>query len=399
MLTTSALRMLNGPVVFINVAKSRCDALVIHPNGEMLSIPLPELSMERAKQLRALWLTELTRYRDRIRDSSKSPSELPLDVEAQLSAHDMTLARYTSFVYEDDEDGVHLFERLWTWIVHPIIQSLQSAKDRGYGSALPHMTWCPTGPLTQLPLHAAGVYSGSHGPRAFDFVVSSYTPSLSALLRCLEGITERDTSPSVLVVTQPATPKCSPLPGTRKEERCLQAVLQGSQIASTVYDHDKATMKSIQDVIDQYPWVHLACHGSQHRTDPTKSAFHLYDGPLTLSDLMGTVSVNAELAFLSACETAVGDAKTPEESAHLAAGMLAAGFKGVVATMWSIVDNDAPVVVETYYKELIALRNAGVLGRGETGAAYALHAATKVLREKVGEEKFMRWVPFVHFGV
>ena len=79
--------------------------------------------------------------------------------------------------------------------------------------------------------------------------------------------------------------------------------------------------------------------------------------------------------------------------------MLAVGFKGVIATMWSIVDADAPVVVEAYYKELLALRRAGALGRGGTGAAYALHEATRVLREKVGEEKVVKWAPFVHFGI
>ena len=114
---------------------------------------------------------------------------------------------------------------------------------------------------------------------------------------------------------------------------------------------------------------------------------------------MATVADDAELAFLSACQTAVGDEKTPEESAHLAAGMLAVGYKGVVATMWSIMDEYAPIVVEAYYKKLLALRSDGELGEGETGAVYALHEATRVLRKKVGEDKFMRWVPFVHFGV
>ena len=92
---------------------------------------------------------------------------------------------------------------------------------------------------------------------------------------------------------------------------------------------------------------------------------------------MNTVSDNAELAFLSACQTAVGDEKIPEESAHLAAGMLAVGFKGVVATMWSIRDEDAPVVVEEYYKKLLGFRNTGNVQRGQTGAAYALHEATR----------------------
>ncbi|VDC01494.1 unnamed protein product [Peniophora sp. CBMAI 1063] len=400
-LATSALKMLSGSMVFINVSVAS-NALVLHPNGELLSIPLPELSTERANKLRSLWATELRHYRDRIRDSAASQEELPLNEESpQLALSDVTLIRYMARAYEDGKnDATRVLEHLWEWIVHPITQSLNlTVEDHNHNGVLPHITWCPTGPLAQLPLHAAGIYSEPHGPRAFDFIVSSYTPSLSALLRCLEGGGRRDAPPSVLVVTQPATPKCSRLPGTREEKRCLQAVLRDAQIPSTVYDHDKATVKSVRDVMGQYPWVHLACHGSQHRTDPTKSAFELYDGPFTLSDLMGTVSDNAELAFLSACQTAVGDEKVPEESAHLAAGMLAVGFKGVVATMWSIGDADAPIVVEAYYKELIALREAGVLRKGETGVAYALHAATKVLREKVGEAAFMRWVPFVHFGV
>lgn len=43
---------------------------------------------------------------------------------------------------------------------------------------------------------------------------------------------------------------------------------------------------------------------------------------------METAAEGAELAFLSACHTSVDDKKVPEESARLAAGML--------ATMWSM---------------------------------------------------------------
>ncbi|VDB86272.1 unnamed protein product [Peniophora sp. CBMAI 1063] len=385
---TAPLTALNGPIVFINVHESRCDALLLYPDGQRELVPLLRLTSERADQLHSLWTTELAYHRDRLRDPTvPRQGALPQDIIA--------LSRHTSHVYEDGDDLSHLLKCLWEWIVYPVLENLQVTETNS--SCLPHLTWCPTGPLTQLPLHAAGIYDDPSGPRAFEFAVSSYTPSLSALLRCLESIGKREASPAILVVTQPNTPKCSRLPGTLEEERRLRKVL-GAQITSGVYNHDKATVKSIQDVMAQYPWIHLACHGSQNRADPTKSAFRLYDGPLTLSDLMSTVSENAELAFLSACQTAVGDKDIPEESAHLAAGMLAVGFKGVVATMWSIMDADAPVVVEAYYKELIALRNSGSLTQGETGAAYALHEATKVLREKVGEANFMRWVPFVHFG-
>ena len=164
-------------------------------------------------------------------------------------------------------------------------------------------------------------------------------------------------------------------------------------------EDEQATVESTLAAINQHTWVHFACHGSQHPDEPTQSAFELHDRPLTLVDLMSTVSENAELAFLSACETAVGDKKIPEESAHLAAGMLAVGFKGVIATMWSISDADGPVIVKAYYEKLLELRASGVVPPGHTGAAYALHYAVKVLRDHAKEKDFDRWVPFVHFGV
>ena len=198
------------------------------------------------------------------------------------------------------------------------------------------------------------------------------------------------------MVTQPETPGLSPLPGTRRECARIRTVLPSARC--TLLDHDHAIVDRVLPVMSQYPWIHFACHGRQDTTNPTQSAFYLYDGPLTLSTLMNTVSDNAEIAFLSACQTAVGDEKIPEESVHLAADMLVVGFKGVIATMWSIGDEDAPIVAEVYYKKLIELRSSGEVSAG-TGAAYALHEATRVLREKVGEENVVKWAPFVHFGV
>ena len=94
---------------------------------------------------------------------------------------------------------------------------------------LPHVTWCPTGPLTRLPLHAAGIYDlhvpTDSRPRVYDYVVSSYTPSLSALLRSLRSANGQLADPKVLLVTQPATPGYGALSGTDDERRRLENVL------------------------------------------------------------------------------------------------------------------------------------------------------------------------------
>ncbi|KZV67575.1 hypothetical protein PENSPDRAFT_653966 [Peniophora sp. CONT] len=122
----------------------------------------------------------------------------------------------------------------------------------------------------------------------------------------------------------------------------------------------------------------------------------LHDGSLTLHALMrrSVLSGRKSLAVLSACQTATGDETVPEEVVHLAAGMLMTGFQSVVATMWSIDDDDAPVVMEAFYGYL--LNEA----RGDSAqSSYALHHAVKRLQEKVGVKNVLKWAPFIHLGV
>lgn len=72
--------------------------------------------------------------------------------------------------------------------------------------------------------------------------------------------------------------------------------------------------------------------------------------------------------------------------------MLFAGFRGVVATLWSMDDEDGPVVSEVYYRHLF--QSQGVDTRN---AAIALHLAVEKLRDSGAS--LTRWVPFIHVGV
>jgi CHAT domain-containing protein len=95
-----------------------------------------------------------------------------------------------------------------------------------------------------------------------------------------------------------------------------------------------ATVEGVTDQIQSAHFVHLACHGTQHQVDALESGFHLSDGTLTVSKLMSLDLDQAWFAYLSACETAKGDPRQPDQTVHLAAAMLFAGFKSVVATIW-----------------------------------------------------------------
>jgi CHAT domain-containing protein len=93
-------------------------------------------------------------------------------------------------------------------------------------------------------------------------------------------------------------------------------------------------MARISEVFRSTNLVHMACHGTQNSTDALSSGFCLSNGNLTVSRLMNLDLKNAFFAFLSACETAKGDEKQPDQTVHLAAAMLFVGFRSVVATMW-----------------------------------------------------------------
>jgi CHAT domain-containing protein len=93
----------------------------------------------------------------------------------------------------------------------------------------------------------------------------------------------------------------------------------------------------VEEVAARLPTVsiaHFACHGKQNIRSPLDSALILQDGRPKISRIMQQPMPNALLAFLCACETAMGDENLPDGVIHLSVSLLFAGFNGVVATLW-----------------------------------------------------------------
>ncbi|KAF8132582.1 hypothetical protein EV363DRAFT_1295983 [Boletus edulis] len=84
---------------------------------------------------------------------------------------------------------------------------------------------------------------------------------------------------------------------------------------------------------------------------------------------------------------AMGDEGLTDEAIHIAAGMLFAGYGGVIGTMWLISDRLAPVVARGVYEYLF--RNGTRADHRD--AARALHKAVGRLRES-GEAPFVTWL-------
>jgi CHAT domain-containing protein len=139
--------------------------------------------------------------------------------------------------------------------------------------------------------------------------------------------------------------------------------------------------------------VHLACHGSQHNTNPTTSAFWLTDGPLSIADLIDQHDIRPrELAFLSACHTGAGSPRIVDEALHLAAAMQLLGYRHVIATFWSIYDTPAPEIADAVYATLTTTGTPNA-----NHAAHALHHATTALRAQHPTNPLI-WAPYLHTG-
>ncbi|QRV96044.1 CHAT domain protein [Ceratobasidium sp. AG-Ba] len=352
----------SGPVVLINIDDESCDALLVIPQiQDIKHVSLTKASREGIDSL-----------------SSHSFSSIGKREVAPNAR---------GVVWIESLDNLGSLTALWSGIVEPILEAL-SQMDISNTDELPHVTWCATGALSFAPFHAAGLYDGV-SPNTSDLVVSSYTPTLSALL--LHNATSGSHS-GLLIVGQETSPGQTTLPNTVNEVKIV------SQYNSTTrccqLEGSSATVSATLAAMEQHSWAHLACHASQNHANPSQSAFHLHDGDLTLEEIAKRQFKNKGLAFLSACQTATGDRALPDEANHLAAGMLISGYPSVIATMWSIWDEDAPLVAQVVYSELM---KDGKMDH--TRAARALHKAVGELRRRVGEKEVERWAPFIHMGV
>ncbi|KAF8886627.1 hypothetical protein CPB84DRAFT_1850089 [Gymnopilus junonius] len=220
---------------------------------------------------------------------------------------------------------------LWDKIVKPIVDSLDLRKS----NHPEQIKWCPTGLFTFLPLHAAGHYDDGTIDCISDYAVSSYTPTVG---------------------------HCS-LP--------------------THYHRLLNSKWSPSSNLERYLPL-------QDPLDPLESGLEIEDGRLTVARIMKEAIPHGSLAFLSACETATGDEKTPDEALNIGASLLFSGFRSVVATMWKMWDADGPIITDSFYEEIFKGSDGHRTPQPDTTkSSLALHIAVNKLRSK--GIPFKRW--------
>jgi hypothetical protein len=352
--------------VIVNVSQYGCHALIVDfASGQPRIVNLPGLSVDAAAANADQMLRALAAAANPARSSQ-----------------------------ERDSDHVILGILNWLWdaVAEPVLTALGYTSPPRDGIQRPRVWWCPTGPLTLLPLHAAGRY-----PRELDIVsagsycvpgriISSYTPTLTALIRARQPA--RPAGARHLTIGMPDTPGLPPLPAVTNEMKILARYFPGRD--NPQLTGRQATRTAVMAAAAACSWIHLACHAIRQDADPDRSGFALRDGTLTIADLAVQPSRRRDLAFLSACQTATGSTRHPDEALHLAAAMQFLGYRHVIATMWTTIDSHAPRIADSVYHMLTSN------GPDPRRAAEALDEAIRVLRQRGLPPRI--WAPYIHLG-
>ncbi|KAJ7292115.1 CHAT domain-containing protein [Mycena rebaudengoi] len=391
----------SGPIIILIASDSGCSALIVKCSENVQHVKLPALKFQIVEYYANLprALSERTfNVKDFLENHGHGDnSHHRSDLEARL------------FGAQEDRTNMNpndIFRRLladiWQTIVKPVFEVLDLKVPLQKSEYPSRLWWCPTGPFAFVPIHAAGIYSTDGTDCVSDYVISSNTPTLTALL---DPPTHIPAFFKMTAVIEPDAPNCEPLPGTELELEKIKSRVP-SQWLTTL---ESTTRDTVMQHLHNSSVIHFACHGTQDFEDPLNSGLILSDGCLDMSHIM-RIPVNdntpmmknsLKLAFLSARETAKGDAKTPDEAMHLAASLLFTGFGGVVETMWGMNDDDGPKIANTFYEYLFkdcSPDSASPRVPDLSKAAKALHLAVTALYKEPGMT-FQRWVPFVHHGL
>jgi CHAT domain-containing protein/tetratricopeptide (TPR) repeat protein len=136
------------------------------------------------------------------------------------------------------------------------------------------------------------------------------------------------------------------LPQTHAEAQYVQRLFGGD-----VYIDQQASRAVLQRPPTQI--LHIAAHGEHRLDQPSLSYLQLADGQLYTDDLLQQ-DLSYELVTLSACETGRASPSAADELIGLGRGFLYAGAGALIASMWSVADDSARILMEQVYQRLRA---------------------------------------------
>lgn len=250
---------------------------------------------------------------------------------------------------------------LYTELVAPVADAL----------AAEHLIVVPHGSLHYLPFHA--LFDGERF--LCDCHGISYAPSGSVYAMCRRRPGAGGGEALILGVPDPQAPSIA-------DE--VEAVARSLPDAH-LFVGEEADEERLRSLGPGCRWVHIATHGVFRLDNPMFSAVHLGTSRLTLFDLYH-LELGAELVVLSGCGTGLHVIEGGDELIGLTRGLLYAGARSVLVTLWDAHDASTAVFMAALYRHLEDCGNR----------AEAVRRAMRELRETHPHPYY--WAPFVLVG-
>ncbi|KAK6540781.1 hypothetical protein TWF694_008171 [Orbilia ellipsospora] len=345
------------PIVIINVSYLRCDAFIIDPR--------------------------------RLQDTEDSDCGILSVIELpRLREEDITLK-----VDEMRREGIKSSTLRWLWNVaaSPILEHLKFVRTPSRERDWPHVRWILTGPLSHLPIHAAGDHTTQN--TVLDRVISSYASSVKSLVHNSKRLPENVRLPSTppdqrypngtaMMISMKTTPglESGDLVYAEEEIKMLRDLCPGLGLQPSTPEAKR------QDVLQALPdckIFHFAGHGNTNAREPSQSHLLLKDyqtKPLTMADLRATKLQEKApfLAYLSACSTSANLAnRLADEGINLANAFQLAGFRHVIGTLWDVSDRYCVHIAKVLYETLQER------GMNDAAVRWGLHRAVRELRDEL----------------
>jgi CHAT domain-containing protein len=325
------------------------------------------------------------------------------DGRARISAFDLQISR------AHIEHGVTAFraqlasrdlafrgnaQRLYADLLAPAARALQ-----GFA----RVVIVPDGPLWRLPFQALVRPSGRY---VIEDTTIAYTPSAAALLHLSArraGRAGAQAPPRLVAFGDPAG--ASPagggarLPNAAREVRTLAALYGAAQ--ARAFEAGAATEARFRAEAPRASVLHVATHGVIDDQNPMYSYVSLgatgegedLDGRIEAREMRG-LGLQADLAVLSACETALGRIHAGEGMVGLSWALFAAGASAVAVSQWPVDSASTTELMIAFHGQMRTMTGRG---RGLQPAESLRQAAIATMRDARYRHPFY-WAGFLVMG-
>jgi CHAT domain-containing protein/Tfp pilus assembly protein PilF len=264
----------------------------------------------------------------------------------------------------------------------------------------------PDNTLWDLPFQAL---ASSNNRFLIEDAAIAYAPSLTVLREMTKRRKNQDVGPaSLLALGNPLVGnetikraeltlrdgKLAPLPEAEQEVKALGRLYGVSR--SKVYVGADAREDRVKSEASRARILHFATHGTLNNASPMYSHLALAEGSATEDGLLEAwelmqMDLQADLAVLSACETARGRIGVGEGMIGLSWAMFIAGVPSIVVSQWKVESAGTRDLMVNFHRGLLATKSK------PTKSEALRQAALKLMKNAETSHPFY-WAGFVLVG-